>query len=1292
MGLVHGQEISAEKIERIVSRQFTPQKFASLCNAIAWASAGQRCSSLPSFTERVNVADSGIDAEWQTELPDDCRSCSALLGSGWNVFQYKQRDIFSQGRDKTFSNLKAGLKGAVKDLYERTQKRPDRYVLFTNLDLTHPTTDKKRRSRKNVPQGQKGQLKQKILEGYDQPDKVQVEIVGAAELSSLLNSLPHIRSAFFCPSEFSTWEEAWRTHRSQKPLGANVELIGRKQELDDLRSYIDNSEIRAIILSGSPYMGKTRLALEVTKHRPIETVVALDPSSINVTDVLALESKGREIIVILKAPDTNKTKELVEQVIAKPNLKLLITLPTAENASIVNSDRDDRVQDYRLSSLSNWQSSKLLSVAKAAFDYSLESWVIKQAGGNPRILLLAASFGSELRKQSNNFLNVAKDIENEVRRTLDDEAIKILQLLSILTRVGIKGEPRQEIELICQCLGYKVPPKTDVKKFLTRLEQAGVVRVIGLYAEVIPPLLANYLAASALEDCFAELLTLFAALSQDGQFRLLSRLQSLKIKEVDRFWNELFRPEGLLSNFQSALSHASLLRLASRSYPSRVVNLIKNGLHEIVAQRISITYSTKIHLFETIKELLFRKNTSIESLRCLIMLAESETATSAQSATSLFCECFRALHTQFPLSMKKRLSLLNEILSSEQSLQVRLLGVNAIISSLTNQRTWTPPRESDGGEPLDPPPNLTGADVRNYNDALIDLLFTVAQSEEAILAEEARNALPEASAECAILKALPETDIAKFQTLVEWVLNHQVTLPVSDLAEALQRVNRVFTERRNKRDEQGAAELQPYIKEIEILIARLEQGDFSTKLRRWTGKWTVHHNESRINEDGNLVYRNEEELKNLAQQAIENPQFLTDELIEWLCSGRAREVNEFFFWLGRMDVEKIWIYTIDKIGNAQKGMVAFASYYGGLSQSDPQFISKRLDELTASNQVTAEAIVNVTRYLGGDLVGVKRMEKLIRENRVNPIFVVQVLKCGRWIDSLSPDEYLRLLKVIAGSDLEHAAAVIDFIRMWLHSQRPIDGQLAELAWQCLEAAHTIIDRTGTENDDCDKLAAELAESDIERGFKLLEKLLLQPYGCWNPINRYSQRKFWQLLYNNNPERALRVSLSVALNNLSKHYSIIYHLYGLIDQQENTDVLIKLALESENQAQFVCKIITFEKQNFWSIVLKVIEKFPNSEGIKEALSDKSKQMLNAETAPAAARPWLEELEQSLQNWAEERRVAEINREQNDRSQAETNLITAERVWAVKKLLGLGKLDKMQKLFSQDDLLTILKLID
>src|SRR5436305_10542780 len=110
MALLHGEAISAEEVERVISRQFDARQFASLCNAITWALAGRRCTTLPSFTERVNVADGGIDAEWLMPLPGD-GDASPLLGPGWNVCQFKQRDIFTQGRQAVYSKITVSLVG-----------------------------------------------------------------------------------------------------------------------------------------------------------------------------------------------------------------------------------------------------------------------------------------------------------------------------------------------------------------------------------------------------------------------------------------------------------------------------------------------------------------------------------------------------------------------------------------------------------------------------------------------------------------------------------------------------------------------------------------------------------------------------------------------------------------------------------------------------------------------------------------------------------------------------------------------------------------------------------------------------------------------------------------------------------------------------------------------------------------------------------------------------------------------------------------------------------------------------
>src|SRR4051794_11476235 len=95
MPLVHGQDIGAAEVEREISG-WDAIRFARLCNAIAWASAWQQSQSLPAFTERVIVADNGVDAHWQGELASQSLSPNPFLTAGTNVFQYKKREVTEQ--------------------------------------------------------------------------------------------------------------------------------------------------------------------------------------------------------------------------------------------------------------------------------------------------------------------------------------------------------------------------------------------------------------------------------------------------------------------------------------------------------------------------------------------------------------------------------------------------------------------------------------------------------------------------------------------------------------------------------------------------------------------------------------------------------------------------------------------------------------------------------------------------------------------------------------------------------------------------------------------------------------------------------------------------------------------------------------------------------------------------------------------------------------------------------------------------------------------------------------------
>jgi hypothetical protein len=135
MPLVHGQNISAEEIEHEVSR-WDAVLFARLGNAIAWASTWQSTPTLPAFTERVNVADNGIDAQWfgTIELGDVARP--SLLRSGNNAFQYKKRGVTEQTRGRIVSALAHDLRGAVAEIERSSGQLLSSYGFFTNVDLT----------------------------------------------------------------------------------------------------------------------------------------------------------------------------------------------------------------------------------------------------------------------------------------------------------------------------------------------------------------------------------------------------------------------------------------------------------------------------------------------------------------------------------------------------------------------------------------------------------------------------------------------------------------------------------------------------------------------------------------------------------------------------------------------------------------------------------------------------------------------------------------------------------------------------------------------------------------------------------------------------------------------------------------------------------------------------------------------------------------------------------------------------------------------------------------------------
>ena len=1303
MAVLIGQPIDARELEQATS-QWTPERFASMCNDLVWAVSGRQFPKLPSFTERVNAADGGIDAEWEIELADSNRALpTPIVGPGWNVFQYKKRDLIAQDRRRIFFNLKSNLKGTLARLVKERQKTPARYILFLNVDLKHDQT----LALKNV-----------ILEGCEQASEIHVEVIGAAEIAALLNNQPHLRAAYFNPFAFKTWEEANRSHRKQKLFGFDLALVGRDDFLTRLKSLVDAPQVRVIVVTGPHDIGKSRLVLEATGHRQQDVVFALDPRSMKLDDYRNLVTEQRDVICVIEDPDPEEVEQLINEILSIERLRIIVTVPGSEPLPLVSYGQDARVESLPLGPLSEEDARKLLASTQKRLDYGVESWILDRAGGNPGVLLAAANIADKLRSDSGDFGKaVGQEFARRIKTELGEDLLKCAELLSPLTHVGVSGRFEAELRAICDLFGDGQWLPAKVFSELENLTNAGLTKRGGSFAEITIPFLANHLATRLLRGRRDELFALFARLDQSGRVRLIRRLSQITSREVNQFWDALFDPDDSQAPFgclSSALKQPQMLRFIAGSAPEKTVRLLEEGLlgttHE---ERLAISGDARRELMWALEQLLFRAKTSRRALKLTWLLAEAENEKWGNNATGVLVECFLPLHTQMPLPLDERLASLREFTSSAASKGGKLVAIGAAGKALSQRVVGL--RHSTGPTPLDRRPVFTYGDLHDYARDLVDHLFSLVETEEDEIARVALDHLPTLVSELAT-QGRPAEGVAGLNKLVEWALSEKPRVSVTSLFRITEFVRRSFLVRMQRQDidPKRRDELERHVQVLNDLVHKLESGSFSVRLKRWAGGWHSQDLEEVI-VNGHKLYRFDYELEKLAKEVIADAALLTPSVISWLVSGRAQQSHRFFFQLGRLDVKDHFRSKFEEMGTDRSGSTAFASYWGGQAAVDRRKAESRLQELTNSDILAGESFIGALANLGPNPSILHLIRDQILRGRVSPKDVSRILY-GAWIREISPDEFLRLLKTLAGDQLENGIIAIDVLGRWIHEDRPLHGPLAEFAWRCLEAAPTVLDN---EARDCDRLASKLAQSDPERGYQLLEELLKQPDDrrSWCPIDRFAGGKyFWSVLHRSDRRRALRTAFSVALQEPLYGFRVTWNLEEMLDQSADAEILLEFALEAESHAILVAECITSAKEGFWQIAFGIIGRYPSSQKVWDALTHGVEQMgrviegpysqhvescrqrveekLGDPTTPAAARPWLRDILSRLEEEIAQHVIWEYDENANDlRRYIEIeDKNSPERIWAIARLLKYADWKDIKRMLTVEDIEGALPQVD
>ena len=520
------RSLTSEEFERVCGTMLTESRFAALVNALAFTTRGSQSASVASFSQHVLYRKDGIDPDWQVEVFADRSRLLPLLKPGLNAIECRSVTWARPGPETGFVELLSRVQGAVNAIERCSNSRPNSYTLITNLRLGSPQASSRRLVERN------------LLLGHDRSHPVALQLLGAEELTELVNRAPYIRSVFFEDTGFGLWQDAWRSHTRPGLFGNHVELVGREAELAQLRYLLDAPATRVVTLSGPAHVGKTRLALEATAARQYETVAVNAAQLESPADLYRLAAPGKRIVAIVDECNTEQAALVTRTVAEQSGLKAIIVLAAGARLAATFGHPPAAVNHIVVAPLGANDSHDLLEHAVTGLDRETEEWIVRQAEGNPGILLASARLRLMLHRKAPSLQDaLVQGMKQRVREEFGEHGYQMLRVLSLMTRFDIQGPRPNEVEEICRILDRNMEPAA-VLRAVPRFRDAQVVHQTGHFLEVVPEILAEELTMDALREHPENADSLVRAFGNSGRLRITGQREYLPAgeDEIDWLW------------------------------------------------------------------------------------------------------------------------------------------------------------------------------------------------------------------------------------------------------------------------------------------------------------------------------------------------------------------------------------------------------------------------------------------------------------------------------------------------------------------------------------------------------------------------------------------------------------------------------------------------------------------------------------------------------------------------------------------------------------------------------------
>jgi len=1191
---VFGEVVTASDVERLTSEQ-GEKAFVRLCATLVASAIGEAVGdfAVPNWTERINVADRGVDAEYTA--PVTMLEAGGLVGPGRNVYQVKWRRLGTRPARPVVRELQRTVTGALKDLLSRDGNLPDRYILLVNVDLS-------RADRATLSQA----LRKDCPEFNDRP----LIIWGAAEIAAALNSHPHIRHAFFSEGVFSTLETASEELRARYEAVGWSDFVGYEEHVRAVKEFVTKPSGGLLVVTGLAYSGKTRTVIEALKDQEARVIWASDPSVVVEDHFRVLDTSSGRVLVVVDNCDVQQLEALQRWALSRTHLKTIMISRRSLSIPDVPLVKLERLSDQACEALFHKTGQKIPHLTR--------DWIGRLAGNNPGLLLYALAAQREMPERpvlASERQKPRQVIGSLLRRTLlaslPADELDALQVLAILPHVGIEEDRGAELATIAAVLGRD---ELNIRQAIPKLEERHLVVPRGRFVEVVPELIANELAAEVFKGAADRITRLWLMMDRAAQDRLLRRLQDLSdYPAVASLLDEILSETGWFRTLEDLRDQARRFRLIAEARPRAALRTLQRLVGDLDVSNLQnlVEGDLRREIVWSLEGLALRAHTFSGAAKLLLSLAEAENENVSNSATGVFLSLFHWNQPEVSAPHSERIDFLQDA-ANHVSTTKRMLVARAAGQAVAGQAVfWS--HHGEGMSPPEEPARLrTWDDAWEFHASILGILRKLTRDQDQQVRATAFHETLESIREMLHVSILEDDlhplAVSCFETLAE-LARMELSLRMRvELRSALDFIGDDLSRRveetvREGRRHYGASAAKERLEQVR---GQIQDKSFGGRLKRWGGPhaWGDEYADVEAASPGEIEPSSRHIIQ-LAKEATSEANLLTPELLDWLLTDEAQHGSRFFMALGEHDTAGMWQDPLVKRLIAANGPWTFGWYVKGVANTNRARAEEILDRLSLDSPAHVRGILSATFFLPATPGSVGRLLSLVDRRMVSPTEVTAGIQYGGWVEPLSTDVFTILVKGLDDGTTETAAGLIELLASWLYFSKEMTAELQEKTWLFLERSAQNEDRHFAHS--WDRVATWLVEREPQRFFDLIGHLAGIPGGLeaakvFDVLQDHAH--VWRKLLALRRDDTLRSLLQIQLEDGRRPFWLSWCLEHFLDTDTDGEVLIRFAVDNgERGALAVANILDADRDGFWRIAERLITAFPESERLASRLDSR-----------------------------------------------------------------------------------------